>query len=79
MMSVHVEREPSIQFGRPEALFQLSQSGWLDETGSREYDTTNDGRFVMVRTEGRSGGPVEELIVVQNWVEELRKRVPLEP
>ena len=43
----------------------------------RNYDITPDGqRFLMV--EGAEEGPPTEIVVVLNWFEELKQRVPLD-
>lgn len=36
-----------------------------------DYDVSEDGRFVMIRRRG--GDSADELIVVENWFEELRR------
>lgn len=42
----------------------------------REYDVTPDGRRFLLLHEDRPPIKVTEMILVQNWVEELKKRVP---
>ena len=43
--------------------------------GGRTYDVGADGRFLMIkRAKPDSSGP--SLVVVQNWFEELKRRVP---
>ncbi len=51
----------------PEVLFSL------DPYVINDYDASEDGRFVMIRRRGaeRPG----ELIVVENWFEELKTKV----
>jgi serine/threonine-protein kinase len=74
MMAVRVETVPSLRIGDAVALFEgryVSGPG-----GSRHYDATDDGlRFVMVApgqppdsTESR-----QQIIVVLNWFDELRR------
>jgi hypothetical protein len=44
----------------------------------RSYDVTPDGqRFIMVQTQEQPpAAPLTEMIVVQNWLEELKRLVP---
>ena len=82
LMAVTVDGEPTFRAGNPEMLFEWLQGEYLPVRGLHR-DVTADARFVAVKTgrsTGEAAGPAaEELIVVQNWVEELRERVPLEP
>ncbi|MGH9463512.1 MAG: protein kinase domain-containing protein [Vicinamibacteria bacterium] len=72
LMVVGIESEPPLVAGRPQFLFEAP----YDEAGPTysNYDTTPDGRFIMVR----SGGDREadELVVITNWFLELESRVP---
>ncbi len=60
--------------GAPQALFQ----GRYDIHPLRNYDVARDGRFLMVK----DASPVDrvserqQLALVQNWFEELRRLVP---
>ena len=41
------------------------------------YDVAADGRFLMIKPAEIQVGPVRrEIIIVQNWQEELKQRVP---
>ena len=66
----------SFTVGNAELLFE---GPYLNLLGSRTYDVAPDGeRFVMVQL-GSSATDAEaqaELIIVQNWFEELRRLVP---
>ena len=51
----------------------------VPEGGARPYNVTPDGRFVVIqgdRTEV-SGGSASNMILVQNWFEELKRLVPV--
>jgi len=61
--------------GRPRLLFE--RPGYSPGNPTRSYDLSHDGtRFLMVRQEERSPAPVTEMVLVQNWFEELQRLVP---
>jgi Tol biopolymer transport system component len=63
---------PGFSVGQPKVLFSASPFVLGDNVGV--YDVSPDGRrFVMVRP--ATGAGESELVVVQNWFEELRGRV----
>jgi hypothetical protein len=73
MVVVPIRTEPTITIGEPRRLF-----GAADFTypGGPGFDVSPDGqRFLMTRLVATAGGPREELIVVQNFFEELRAKV----
>jgi serine/threonine-protein kinase len=44
----------------------------------RTYDVTADGRrFLRIKIDAAGGGP-KEFVIVQNWIEELKRLVPRE-
>ena len=44
---------------------------------SRTYDlSTDDSRFLFVKPDPLEQGAMSRIIVVQNWFEELKRRVP---
>ena len=46
-------------------------------SGRRTIDAARDGRLLMVKTVARDGdGALRQLVVVQNWFEELRRLAP---
>jgi serine/threonine-protein kinase len=70
-------REPTWNAGSP---VRLLPGRPLYALGSgfapRMYDVSPDGRFLMVR-QGRDGTePPPQIVVVQNWQEELKRLVP---
>jgi hypothetical protein len=74
MWARSVTTEPSLQLGEARKLFD----GWFlgSDDGGQSYDISRDGkRFLMVRTDERFRR-VSEIIVVQNWFEELERLVP---
>jgi Tol biopolymer transport system component len=78
LMSVRVGRGETWTAGAPTKAIEAS---YLVETGigARSYDVSADGkRFLMIKQGGAAGqtGSEAKLIVVQNWLEELKQLVP---
>jgi dipeptidyl aminopeptidase/acylaminoacyl peptidase len=76
--AVSVKTQPSLQIGRPVKLFQGPY--YMPRTGSprAQYDVTADGRRFLVLAPSSNGDVAAtrpHIIVVQNWVEELKRRV----
>ena len=66
---------PGLSTGKPHLLFE--QQGYAAWCAVRDWDISPDGkRFRMVKLEERRPEPVTELILVQNWFEELKHLVP---
>ena len=77
-MRVPIDTERSFAPGTPEVL---SEGPFLPGTSGfgNNYDLAPDGqRFLMIKEEGgtASSAPAEEITVVLNWFEELRRLVP---
>ena len=70
IMVVDVDSGETFERGTPRQLFPDTYYF----SGSRNWDIAPDGRFLMI-TQGGSVSP--ELIVVQNWHQELLERVPI--
>jgi len=79
MMAVPVQTSPAFSAGNPTRVFETH---YLTPNNGRTYDVAADGqRFLMIKgIEGndRSSGtfPVN-IVVVLNWFEELKQRVPV--
>ncbi|HJS75494.1 MAG TPA: hypothetical protein VJ921_14475, partial [Vicinamibacteria bacterium] len=74
MMEVSFQTETGFRAGEPVRLFEAP----FDEAVAHyaTYDVSKDGsRFVMVRTD--EGRDAKRIIVVTNWISELKERVPL--
>jgi len=67
---------PQLVLGPPKPLFKVALP---QIRPSRPYDVMPDGRFIMiVRSESAQGDvAATSPIVVQNWGEELKRRVPV--
>jgi dipeptidyl aminopeptidase/acylaminoacyl peptidase len=80
MMAVEVKGDATLVLDTPRMLFQRDMSiGRLARLFSfSPYDVTPDGqRFVMI-DDSESARPPTQLILVQNWAEELKQLVPTE-
>jgi hypothetical protein len=63
-----VDVNPGPAFGRSQLLF---------ETDSVVYDVARDGRFLLIQRKPQAEPPRNEITVVLNWFEELRRKAPL--
>jgi len=77
MMNVAVDTGAAFSFDAPVQLF----TGRFFVNSSptvRSYDVARDGRFLMIQLPGGSTDAKESssIVVVQNWFEELKRRVP---
>ena len=70
MMAVDIKVSPVFQPGKPRVLFEGVYSG--------PYDVSPDGkRFLMAKPPAsETQGPLNQVTVVLNWFEELRRRAP---
>ena len=74
MMAVDVATQPGFSVGKPRILFQ----GQYVPTSATfpYYDVSRDGqRFLMIK-ESEDKPALTQIVVVQNWFEELKARVP---
>ncbi len=76
MVTARVVPGATIDFAEPKVLFQVP-----DELLGAEalyytpWDVARDGRFLMVRQVGRESVQAGAIIVVENWIEELKAKV----
>ena len=71
-MAVAVETEPTFAREIPEMLFDLTGYG-------RDWDVASDGqRFLLIKERAASGDTAAppQIVIVQNWLDELAERVP---
>jgi eukaryotic-like serine/threonine-protein kinase len=76
ILAVPVQSGTTLVAGRPQMLFEFPM---LAIGGSaRPYDIAPDGRFLIIRSvqAETGGGPPSNLILVLNWLEELKRLVP---
>jgi Tol biopolymer transport system component len=73
--AVDVGTDGGFATSKPRLLFE--RPGYSPGEPIRGYDLSQDGqRFLMVKFGQRKPTPVTEMILVQNWFEELRQKVP---
>jgi serine/threonine-protein kinase len=73
MMAVRITTTPTVEVGPPESLFWLPPG--ISELNARFYtpwDVTPKGDFIMSRQLDTPDEDVFQLIVVENWLEELK-------
>jgi serine/threonine-protein kinase len=75
LMAVRVEPGASFAAGSPAIVFQ---GQYATPQGARQYSVSPDGRrFLMIKEIASAGNaPAPQIVVVQNWTEELKRRVP---
>jgi hypothetical protein len=76
MMAVDVTLEPTFAAGRPHQLFE---GAYALSIPIRGYEVAPDGRrFLMIQEkEEAPEAPITQIILVQNWFEELKQKVPM--
>jgi serine/threonine-protein kinase len=72
MMAVPVTLQPSFSAGKPVTMFE---GPWLPSPSNVvDYDVSRDGqRFLMLKPADQDEG-ARQIVVVQNWLEELKRR-----
>ena len=75
VMAVPVTTTPAFSAGTPHVLFE---GPFRSDGGAfRNYDVTPDGqRFLMVQEVQRKPARVSQMVLVQNWTEELKRLAP---
>jgi Tol biopolymer transport system component len=73
MMAVDITTQPNFTVGKPKMLFEGAYLSLLGTSPS--YDVSPDGqRFLMLK--GESTQSITQINIVQNWFEDLKRRVP---
>jgi len=73
MLSARVAPGVTFRADAPEVLFD----GGFDPTVERVYDVAPDGRFVMFERGPRDDTASASIVMVLNWFNELKQRVPV--
>ena len=79
MMAVTVDPGDPLRIGTPAALFETAD--FITPGGIRQYHLAPDGRFLMLKDaalNGDVGQAPNQVVLVQNWFEELTRLVPTE-
>jgi hypothetical protein len=77
LMSVPVKRGTTWTAGTPTRLFQAPYFRGGGGSDSRTYDASPDGkRFLMIKQDVPGNQPAARIVVVQHWLEELKRLVP---
>jgi dipeptidyl aminopeptidase/acylaminoacyl peptidase len=72
---VDVRTDGGFAMSKPRLLFEKPGYGFGNPI--RAYDLSLDSqRFLMVKEEQRKPSPATEMVLVQNWFEELKRLVP---
>ena len=72
---VDVQTNKGFTTSRPRLLFE--KSGYAGYIPVRCWDISHDGqRFIMVKGDESKPFPATEMVLIQNWLEELKQRVP---
>jgi eukaryotic-like serine/threonine-protein kinase len=72
---VDVQTNNGFATSRPRLLFE--KSGYGGYVPVRCWDLSHDGqRFLMVKGDQNKSSPATEMVLIQNWLEELKQRVP---
>jgi serine/threonine-protein kinase len=75
MWVVDDEMDGGFEAGKPRLLFE--KPGYGLSMPIRGYDLSLDGRrFLMVKVEERKPSPATEMVLVQDWFEELKRLLP---
>ena len=80
LMAVEVETGDAFSFSQATTLFE-SRYSHITTGGALQppsYDVAPDGRFVMIEpVESNDEAATPRIVVVENWIEELKERVPM--
>jgi serine/threonine-protein kinase len=80
LTSVPVKRGTTWTPGTPTKLFEAGyfRGGVGTGSDSRMYDVSPDGRrFLMIKQDVSASQPAARIVVVQHWLEELKRLVPM--
>ena len=75
MMSVDISTQPIFSASKPRMLFQGPYAA--TPLTFPYYDVSPDGqRFLMIKPGQETSSAATQIVIVQNWFEELKRRVP---
>jgi len=77
MMVVDVRLGDVFTAGRPRVLWEAMRARYPGGTGGRTYDVAPDGRrFLMIQQRDLPQPPITHVVLVQNWLDELKRLAP---
>ena len=76
MMAAEVTTRPSFSAVKPRMLFQRPRWNMSIISGMPSYDVSPDGQRFIILIPGDQESAPAQLNVVQNWFEELKRKVP---
>jgi dipeptidyl aminopeptidase/acylaminoacyl peptidase len=74
MLSARVLPGAAFRVDSPRVLFE--RGSYAPSTAARMYDVAPDGRFVMTENEPNDNTTRASIVVILNWSQELKARVP---
>ncbi|MBI3050026.1 MAG: serine/threonine-protein kinase [Acidobacteria bacterium] len=75
LMAVPIQTTPALTVGKPAALFE---GPYFRSLNGRTYDVSPDGqRFLMIKEADATAGAVPQIVLVENWLDELTRLVPV--
>lgn len=80
IVAVPIQAGPGFLAGNPRAIIDKPIVATFAGAFGRMYDVSRDGqRFLIVRSAASSepGAPPPQIVVVQNWTEELKRLAPV--
>ena len=76
MIVANYEAESTFRVAGLETLFTLPEDAHATENGDFYDVTSDDQRFLMARSTPDPTAATGRYVLVQNWFEELKQRVP---
>ena len=76
LSSVRVEHGSTWASGTPTTILDRRYFAGTTGASARTYDVSADGRFLMLKDTTDQAASAPTIVVVQNWIEELKRLVP---
>jgi serine/threonine-protein kinase len=78
MMVVDIRLGDVFTVGKPRVLWEAMSQRYPAGTGGRTYDVAPDGRRFLMTQQRDDGSqpPITQVVLVQNWLEELKRLAP---
>jgi serine/threonine-protein kinase len=73
IVAVTVEGASGRRFGKPRVIFEGNFD--VGDTYGRTYDLSPDGKRFVIIERGEPAPPARQIVVVQNWFEELKRKL----